>query len=340
MNGLRQELHYQYRCLRLLKQFALQGFINCNLQVTYRCNFQCQICDFWKEEHQGKDELSLDQVREIGRKLNQLGTLIISLAGGEPLIREDLPEIIRILNQANHFPILITNGWFVDEERARSLLQAGLQEISVSVDYADAAKHDAQRGVPGAWEKAMRALELLHRNRPDRRNRVHMISVLMDDNLEDVEQLIKLSRDIGVTYMLSLYSWNRGTKERRLPEQKVTGHLLALKHKYPEFVSLTSYIEQMDRAVEQGGIGNCQTGRLLLNIDNRGNVARCTETLDEPVGNILSEDMFAIRDKLHQLQREKECSQCWTSCRGFAESMMRPPRLRQFKEFFHSVKPH
>ena len=39
-----------------------------------------------------------------------------------------------------------------------------------------------------------------------------MISVLMDDNLEEVEPLIKLSREIGVTYMLSLYSWNRVQK--------------------------------------------------------------------------------------------------------------------------------
>ena len=136
---------------------------------------------------------SLDDIRLIGRKLNRLGTLIISLAGGEPLIREDIYDIITALNAANHFPILITNGWFVDETVARDILRAGLQEISVSVDYRDPARHDAQRGCPGAWERAIRALELFHKNRPDRRNRVHMISVLMDDNLDDVEPLIQLS---------------------------------------------------------------------------------------------------------------------------------------------------
>ena len=91
----------------------------------------------------------MDDIRLIGRKLNQLGTLIISLAGGEPLIRSDIYDIITALNAANHFPILITNGWFVDETVARDILRAGLQEISVSVDYRDPAKHDAQRGCPG-----------------------------------------------------------------------------------------------------------------------------------------------------------------------------------------------
>jgi hypothetical protein len=77
-----------------------------------------------------------------------------------------------------------------------------------------------------------------------------------------------------------------------------------------------------------------------MNIDNKGNVARCTETLDEPVGNILTDDVLAIRDRLHRLQSGRDCAQCWTSCRGFAESMQMPPRLRQYREFLHSVKRH
>jgi MoaA/NifB/PqqE/SkfB family radical SAM enzyme len=336
--AVKGELHYRYRSMRLLVGFFTRRFINCNLQITYRCNFRCQICDFWKTGHDPADELSLDDIRLIGRRLNKLGTIIISLAGGEPLIREDLFDIITILNRANHFPILITNGWFVNETVARDILRAGLQEISVSIDYRDPAKHDAQRGRKGAWERAVRALELLNRYRPSRRNRVHMISVLMDDNLQEIEDLIRLSRDLGVTYMVNLYSWNRGTKTPRLPGTKVSEYLLGLKAKYPEFVSLTTYIERFDKAIAEGGIGNCQTGRLLLNIDNHGNVARCTETLDEPVGNILEEDVIAIRNRLHRLQQQNYCAQCWTSCRGFAESLYMKPRLRQFREFLRTVK--
>jgi MoaA/NifB/PqqE/SkfB family radical SAM enzyme len=166
-----------------------------------------------------------------------------------------------------------------------------------------------------------------------------MISVLMDDNLEDVEPLIQLSRQIGVTYMVNLYSWNRGTKTPRLPTALVTEHLLALKRKYPEFITLTSYLEQFDRAIAVGGVGDCQTGRLLLNIDNHGNVARCTETLDEPVGNVLRDGATALRDRLLAVQKSRPCAQCWTSCRGFAECMHKPPRWRQFREFFISVRP-
>jgi len=337
---MRDTLHYHYRCLRLAANMLGRNLIHCNLQVTYRCNFRCRICDFWKDSYDKSHELSLEDIRLIARKLARLGTLIVSLAGGEPLIREDLCQVIRTLNQEGHFPILITNGWFVDERTARDILRAGLQEISVSVDYADPARHDAQRGHKGAWERAVHALELLNRFRPTKRNRVHMITVLMGDNLDDVEELIRLSRRLGVTYMVNLYSSNRGSKQPRPPQVPVTRRLLDLKARYPEFVTLTSYIEHLDRAIARGGIGNCQTGRLLLNIDNHGNAARCTETLDEPVGNILGEDVMSIRDRLRAVQRTRPCAQCWTSCRGFAECMYKTPRLRQLREFYVSVRPH
>jgi MoaA/NifB/PqqE/SkfB family radical SAM enzyme len=337
---LRKELYYQYRCLRLGSAFIRKRFIHCNLQVTYRCNYRCQICDFWKEEHSQSDELTLDEVRIIGKKLARLGTMIISLGGGEPLIREDLYDLIRILNETGHFPVLITNGWFVDETVAKDILAAGLQEISVSIDYADAARHDAMRGQKGAWERGIKALELLNKNRPDRRNRVHMISVLMDDNLEDVEPLIRLSRELGVTYMVNFYSHGRGAKARRAPDQKVAAHLLDLKRRYPEFVSLTSYVERFDRAVEHGGIGDCQGGSLFMNVGSRGQVSRCIDTLDDSVGNILTDDMFRLRDDLMRVRNERPCGECWTSCRGFAECMYLSPRVRQFREFYGSVKRH
>jgi MoaA/NifB/PqqE/SkfB family radical SAM enzyme len=340
LTAIAKELHYQRRCLRLGWGLLSRRFIHCNLQITYRCNFQCRICDFWKTAHDADDELSVEEIRVIGRKLARLGTLIVSLAGGEPLIRRDIFDIITTLNEAGHFPILITNGWYVDEQVAGDILRAGLQEISVSVDYADPARHDAQRGREGAWDRAVRALELLSAARPDRRNRVHMISVLMDDNLDEIEPLIRLARELGVTYMLSLYSSMRGTKDARLPGEAVTDRLLDLKRRYGEFVTLTSYLERFDRAISEGGIGGCQTGRLLMNVDHRGNVARCTETLDEPVGNLLTDDVRAIRDRLHRLQRAGRCAQCWTSCRGFAECLYLPPRMRQLKEFLISVRPY
>jgi MoaA/NifB/PqqE/SkfB family radical SAM enzyme len=338
LNRISQELHYQHRSLRLGLGFFSRRLIHCNLQVTYRCNFHCQICDFWKEPHDPAEELTVEQIHTIGKKLNRLGTMVISLGGGEPLIRQDLYQVIAALNETHHFPILITNGWFVNETVAKEILRAGLQEISVSVDYADPARHDAQRGRVGAWDRAIKALELLNRYRPDRRHRVHMITVLADDNLEEVEPLLQLCRDLGVTYFITLYSSGRGTKPSRAPGGNVSDRLLELKNKYPEFISLTSYVRQFDQAIAEGGIGCCQAGTFTFNIGSRGEVSRCIDTIDDPVGNILTDEITDLRDRLQEARKNGSCADCWTSCRGSIESLHMPPRIRQFREFYVSVK--
>jgi len=337
--NIRKKAHYIKRSVGLVNNFIFNGYIHCNLQITHRCNFKCEICDFWKIEHLKERELTLKEIEIITDKLSAFGTLVISLAGGEPMIREDLLDIISIIAR-KHFPIMITNGWYITPENARSLWTAGLQEISVSVDYAKPDAHDTQRGMPGSFNKAIEALELLNKNRSSPRNRVHMISVLMEDNVDEIEELIQLSKKIGVTYMVNLYSYQRGKKNERLPKKKLTQHLLNLKKEYPHFVSLTSYLNKIDDAILAGGIGNCQAGKYYMNIDNYGNVARCTEMTDMPVGTILIENPHAIRKKLYTAQQTDSCAHCWTSCRGWAESMHSAGRLRTWKEFYISVKDY
>lgn len=338
MSTLSRSVHYARRGLGLLTNLALDRFVHCNLQVTHRCNFRCQICDFWKVQHEKERELSLNEIEILTDKLAEYGTLAISLAGGEPMMREDLLDVIRIVSR-KHFPIMITNGWYVNKENALALWEAGLQEISISIDYADPEKHDAMRGHTGAFKRAIEALQILHESRHSNKNRVHMISVLMDDNIEDIERLLRLSKQIGVTYMVNLYSYQRGKKSERLPKRPVSDILLKLKKAYPHFVSLTSYLEQMDISSQQNGIGNCQAGRYFMNIDNYGNVARCTETTDTPVGNLIAESPQQIRQRLLIQQAQDACSQCWTSCRGWVELMHGPNRLRSWKEFYITVQP-
>lgn len=54
----------------------------------------------------------------------------------------------------------------------------------------------------------------------------------------------------------------------------------------------------------------------------------------------VTDDIQAVRQQLWRVADTQECAQCWTSCRGFAESMQMRPRLQQYREFLHSVRPH
>jgi MoaA/NifB/PqqE/SkfB family radical SAM enzyme len=97
--------------------------------------------------------------------------------------------------------------------------------------------------------------------------------------------------------------------------------LLALKARYPRFVALRGYVRRFSRAIEDGGMGPCHTGKSLCNIDVRGEVSLCIERLAESVGNILTDDVFDLRKRLAVMHAGNSCRACWTSCRGSIESL-------------------
>lgn len=301
--------------------FLRRKLVHTNLQILYQCNFRCQICDFWKPTFKDRPRLSTDQVRIISDKLSRIGPQIVSIGGGEPLMHPEIVPIIGAL-AAHHFPVMICNGWFVTPALARQLFEAGLYEASISVDYAHPAKHDAQRGVQGAFDRAMRALRTLHENRAHAWQRVHMISVVMDDNVGDIEALIRASRDMGITYLVTLYSDSRGRAERRASSAELGRELMRLKNQYPEFVQLRGYVARFGEAVASGGIGPCRAGKNLCNVDCQGNVTLCIDRLDDPVGNLLRDAPEDVERALLDRYAGNRCRSCWTSCRGAIETLM------------------
>ena len=311
----------QTKKIRYVGSFLQKKLIHTNLQLLYDCNFRCRICDFWKDDFDGRPRLSPEQVEIIAEKLNRVGPQIVSIGGGEPLMHEEIVEIVRALS-THHFPVMICNGWFVTPELARALFSAGMYEISVSVDYASSKRHDRQRGQRGAFERAIEALRILHENRTEPHQRVQMISVIMDDNIDEVEPLIELCAEMGITYMVTLYSDSRGRLDRRAPGQDVSSELLRLKRKHPHFVQLRGYVARFTDAVRAGGIGPCLAGKLLCNIDSQGNVSLCIDRLDQSAGNILHDDMELILERLDEVHRRNRCRSCWTSCRGAIETLM------------------
>jgi MoaA/NifB/PqqE/SkfB family radical SAM enzyme len=336
--------------LRFARSFLKRRLVHVNLQILYQCNYRCAICDFWTQAYQGKPRLSAAAAQVISQKLGQIGPQIISIGGGEPMLHPELTEIVRTLSR-QHFPVMITNGSLVTPDLARALFRAGMLEISVSLDYADSQKHDAQRRAPGAFEKAVAALKVLQASRTHPEQRVNMISVIMEDNVYEVEPLIQLCSAMGITYLVTLYSHSRGAKSPRPSPANVSQELLRLKKKYRHFVALRGYLERFSEAITEGGIGPCYAGRNLCNIDSQGDVTFCIDHLENAVGNILTEDMPTIQQRLLENHQRNTCRDCWTSCRGSIESLLygkRPgiaglfagaPRLLDLLDYFQMTRP-
>jgi radical SAM protein with 4Fe4S-binding SPASM domain len=324
----------------LLYSGLRRRLIHLNMQLLYQCNFRCHICDFWKPPFTEMPRLSLEQVRIIAEKLRPLGPQFISLGGGEPLLHKELFDIIRVLARDN-FPVMICNGWYMTPENARMLFEAGLYEVSISIDYADADKHDAQRDKPGSFDRALKALAMLNENRVHPDQRVHMISVVMEDNIDEIEPLVKISKEMGITYLLTFYSNSRGRKEARIRPTEIARRLLDIQKRYPELVSLPEFLSRFAEAGEAGhGVGPCYAGKNLYNIDCQGNVTRCIDRLDDPVGNILTDPLETIVKGLQAQFETQDCQDCWTSCRGSIEALLYgKQKIANLRAYHRMIKP-
>ena len=324
---------------RFARSVLRRRLIHVNLQILYTCNYRCSICDFWRPPWHTRPLLPVADAEVISEKLSRIGPQIISIGGGEPMLHPQLVDIVRVLAR-HHFPVMITNGSLVTRELARALFNAGMVEISVSLDYADPQKHDAQRGSPGAYAKAIEALQLLQASRTHPEQRVNLISVILDDNLSDLEPLIRLCREFGITFLVTLYSQSRGSKAQRAPGPDASAQLLDLKRRYRHFVALRDYLARFSEAIAGGGIGPCYAGRNLCNIDSQGDVTLCIDRLGEPLGNLLTDDVFEVEQRLLERYRSNNCRDCWTSCRGSIESLLYGKHpLLNLLDYFQMTRP-
>jgi MoaA/NifB/PqqE/SkfB family radical SAM enzyme len=304
---------------------------NCLLQVTNRCNMKCSFCDFWPNGVPPQEELSIEEFRSLSRQLSGLGRCLLSIEGGEPFVRPDLVEIVRAFSD-DHLPVLFTNGWYVTAENAKALFEAGLAQAGVSVDYAEAARHDAKRVLPGAFERAWKAVDAFKAAAPHGGKQVHVMTVLMSDNVDQIEPLLERSAARGVGHVVTLLSkhgYRRGKGVDEWPTGSLSGRLLALWRRFPHWRFWREYVERMDAFLSGGAMPTCRAGIQSLNVDHVGNVSACVERIDRIVGNIRREPLAAIHARLAADREEvSKCQKCWTVCRGFSQLMSGGGTLR------------
>lgn len=339
--------------LRLLKSFATGRPVWCCWQITYACNYRCTFCDYWKEEVNYSSsararEATLHEIRAASANLAQIGTMIVSLGGGEPFLRRDLADITAAIAQ-HHFPVVTTNGSLVTEERARELWQAGLHGISVSLDSVDRQAHDANRGVPGAAERARNAIQILSRTRQHEHQRVNLICVLTEKNPGEIEPLLRFAAENQATVTVQPQSTLKragttsatsATRRLAAPNRDVapaarrllrgrlalaavtqpTAHLLALKLLHPNFLSSRFFLSHFE-LLHSGGVPNCRAGQAFFNVDNFLDVQKCVEFRAEPIGNLRDLSPQELLEQLRAERARNTCQACWYNCRGEVEAL-------------------
>jgi len=292
------------------------GLFNINLEVTKRCNARCNFCDYWKEK-------PTQELKDYVPVVEKLKPLSVSLTGGEPLLREDLPEVIASLRRNFGFLhiSLITNGSLLSKTKGLELWEAGLDELSISLDYLDG-RHDEGRGLPGltkhivavAPELAAAGVKLCFN------------LVLKSGNYKEVPQIVRECAAMGIKVSVSTYNcWRTNNRSHMIERDElrtlagVIEELKGVKRTLGNLTSSSSYLEKIPDFFGEKIIPGCTAGLNWIQVTPDGMIKRCS---DHPVAIHFSEWREGFFEPT-------ACGRCWYSCRGAAQE---PWSLKRFLE--------
>ncbi|MGE3275327.1 MAG: radical SAM protein [Vicinamibacterales bacterium] len=162
-------------------------------ETTKACNLQCKHCRAVPEKQLGPTTLNTAESFRLMDQIAEVTKPVLILSGGEPLYRPDIFEIAEYGVGLGFRMALATNGTLVDETIARRIADVGIMRVSVSLDGAFEATHDGFRGLPGAFQAALRGIRHLR----DQGVSVQINSTIAKHNVTELPQMLDLALSLG-----------------------------------------------------------------------------------------------------------------------------------------------
>jgi MoaA/NifB/PqqE/SkfB family radical SAM enzyme len=289
---------------RIYSRLAYSPFL-AQVVIIRRCNLSCGYCsEYDKISH----PIPVEILEKRLRKLRSLGTFGISLTGGEPTLHPSLPELIRKCRELGFFRTgMISNGFLLRPDFIKSLNEAGLQEMQISVDGVHA---------NGTTEKVLANLEKrLHWLSEHARFRVIVSAVLGACDPQEAEAVVSFVKRTGFIPRVLLIHNDKGELKLTTEEVKAFERIIA---KLP--TRLVDFSNYRKRFVREGSAPfKCRAGSRYLYIDEYGNVNWCSQTR-----NVWSKSLmdYTTSDLREQFYRYKSChATCTLGCARSASQL-------------------
>jgi radical SAM protein with 4Fe4S-binding SPASM domain len=173
----------------------LSGSIN----LTHTCNLRCVHCYIGEPSDRNKmrsQEMDTCMIHSIVDEITNAGCLELLITGGEPLMRNDFPEIYRHVKQNGVLPIVFSNGTLIDEQIIDLFEELPPQTIEISLYGATADTYERITGIKGSYQQCLSGIEKLIK----RKIRVKLKTVLMTLNSHEFTAIEKIAEDFGVRF--------------------------------------------------------------------------------------------------------------------------------------------
>lgn len=289
-----------------------------DLAITYRCNNACAHC--YNGRPRSYPEISGSEWQIILGKLWELGIPHVVFTGGEPTLRDDLPELIKYAETIGQITGLNTNGRRLsDEAYLLSLVDSGLDHIQITVESESSSIHDLMVCHNGAWEKTVRGLSNALKNH----KYVMTNTTMLSTNKHSIPATLRFLGDLGVrTVGLNalIYSGKGKTVGTGLSENELQDLLITAREiteSYDQrliWYTPTQYCN-FDPVANNLGVKGCTAALYNMCIEPNGDVIPC-QSYYSSVGNFLTSDWDSIwNHSLCTSLRERrylteKCSSC------------------------------
>lgn len=279
--------------------------------ITTRCNADCPFC-LWKGED---EELTTEEVKALYRQAREIGILSVVVWGGEPLLRDDLPEVLESAHSAGLRTTVITNGYYLPEKFEE--ICPHLDMLTVSLD-AVGEGHDAIRRLPGTFERATEGISLI-RSRY-RGVRILINTVITRLNIRHVDSLLEFSKknDLPI-FFEPMITWDYGLHPRTVEASslvpsreeglRVARELMRAK---ADGLPVVNSYEYLNVIGQRKASYRCWYKRLVLRVEANGRVVECLRR-GEVIGDVKRgplSDIVCGQAYRSFVDRTRGCSTC------------------------------
>lgn len=311
--------------------------------LTRRCNLKCKFCEVWTKSNLN-EELSLAKIKDMVKILKKLGVPVVTLTGGEPLLRKDIYEIVQIFREAGFKVRLQTNGTILNQ----ALKEIVKQDVDIQISFHTILRKN-QTEISGfdSWDKIKNTIEYCAKNR-SKKSMIYINVVISSFNIEEVPEIIKYVNTTGLSVAMNPANLSYGNSyefrasSKNFPVdlyqiEKVFGEIISMKKsgRYKITYPLKMLTDSRDYLLGKKVNWKCYAGIKHLDIMPNGDVCVCQDL--KPFANIFEDNFvrsYQSKEYRKQMRRiTSSCPGCYYPCYVGVSYLMTRPHifLRELK---------
>ncbi len=278
-------------------------------EVTYRCNAKCIHCYAPTPHPYRITELTLKEWKKVFDDISDMGAFRAIFTGGEPLLRDDLFEMVEYVHNLGLAATLETNGSLLNRKTIEKLVNAGINVISISLNRSTPHDYDKFSGYKGLFNKVIDDFRILKDYSVD----TAVFATVTKVNMKDIPEIIDIAADVKAGRIAFVHLSPAGRAKtnaalyptpqehidllKRIYEKELQHPDLVIKYPnlpafyFQESIGLDVYEKIQKR---RGYIELCPAGTTSYVIDPEGDVKPCTVTAETAMGNVKKDSLRDI----------------------------------------------